>query len=180
MTPPLQGQRKGLRAKYLLLLAAFVILFYLICNMYLKKKMNLTFCYHVDMQHDHVLKNMTSDLTPRVGGRLCANYLLPFCCMNHSLTFDMQHDHILKKFNYELLIQPLRPRGYRTQASNLKSRLICFMCILPLSTCEISVNVLTTEILQSLNFDLRFHLRGGKVKFNHCHAYLQALGNHGL
>ena len=41
----------------------------------------------------------------------------------------MQHDHVLKKLNFDLL----------TQALDGKSYLICFIFIVALSACEISV-----------------------------------------
>ena len=41
----------------------------------------------------------------------------------------MQHDHFLKKVNFDLVIPPLSIRRGRTQAFDLKSRLICSIFI---------------------------------------------------
>ena len=60
---------------------------------------------------------------------------------------DMQHDRILKKLNFGLSLTPSTHLGDRTQAFELKYRLICFMSIVPLSVCEISVKILTTDLV---------------------------------
>ena len=46
----------------------------------------------------------------------------------------MQHDRVLKKFNFDLLTP-----GGEIQAFDQKSRLICFVFIVSMSACEISV-----------------------------------------
>ena len=56
--------------------------------------------------------------------------------MRHSLYFDMQHDHILKKFNFGLRPTPLVYPGRQIQAFELKSCLIAFISIVPLSACK--------------------------------------------
>ena len=64
----------------------------------------------------------------------------------------MQHDRVLKKLNFDLLIPP--PKSTKGVGHTLlikKSRLICFLFIVPLSACEISVKLLTTELLRNLN-----------------------------
>ena len=96
----------------------------------------------------------------------------------------MQHDHILKKFNFDLDPTPKSTQLARTQAFKLKSRLICFISIAVLPVCKISAKILTiASIIAKLKY-LTFYPLGrvkeGGVKLLHCHAYLQALGNHGL
>ena len=72
----------------------------------------------------------------------------------------------------------------RTHAFKLKSRLICFISIAALLACKISAKILTTALViakfKYLTFDPLGGVKGGGVKLWHCHAYLQALGNHGL
>ena len=71
---------------------------------------------------------------------LQAKYLLPYCCMRHFLKFDMQHDHILKKLNF---VYPGGPEpGFQT-----KSRLICFISIVPLSACKNLEKIFTTDLV---------------------------------
>ena len=88
----------------------------------------------------------------------------------------MQHDHILKKLNFGRCLN----QG-RTQAFKLKSRLICSISIVPLPACKISVKILITNLViaffKHLTFDPALGIKGG-VKLCHCHAYLQAQGNH--
>ena len=56
----------------------------------------------------------------------------------------MQHDHILKtKMNFGLRPNPL----VYTDAFVLKSRLICFISIVPLSACEILLKISTTDLV---------------------------------
>ena len=67
--------------------AAFVILFNLICNNTMfGKSFILTYWLHTQ-------------------GREClrAKYLLRCCCIHDSLQFDMQQDHVQKKLNFDLL-----------------------------------------------------------------------------
>ena len=94
----------------------------------------------------------------------------------------MQHDHILKK---KLILASAQPPksipGARTHAFKLKSRLICFISIAALPTCKISAKILTIALViakKYLTFDPLRGVKGGGVKLGHCHAYLQALGNH--
>ena len=61
---------------------------------------------------------------------------------------EEQHDHHETPGR-----QTIHP-GVRTRDFDLKSRLICFIIVVPLCACEISVKILTTELLQNLNFDL--------------------------
>ena len=56
-----------------------------------------------------------------------------------SLQFDMQHDHILKKLNFDLYPTPLVHTGGWTNAFDQKSRLICFIFIVSLPACKISI-----------------------------------------
>ena len=70
----------------------------------------------------------------------------------------MQHDHVLKKLNFDLL----STQGGLNQAFVLKSSLICFIFIVRTSVCMRNLNI------------------RGRLNFNYCHAYLQALGNHDL
>ena len=64
----------------------------------------------------------------------------------HVAAFDMQHDHVLKKLNFDLLTLPsMSTQWVRHRAFDRKSRLICFIFIVPLSACEISVKILTTD-----------------------------------
>ena len=66
------------------------------------------------MQHEHVLRKLIFDsLTPsqgcvRGGGGLRVKYLLPCCCVCHSLKFDMQHDDTLKKLSFDFFTPPSR------------------------------------------------------------------------
>ena len=71
----------------------------------------------------------------------------------------MQRDHVLKKLNFDLLTPPPpKSPGDETQAFDPKSRLICFVFIVPLSACEISVKNIDNLPIQI--FDVRPHLRG--------------------
>ena len=55
----------------------------------------------------------------------------------------MQHDHVLKRLNFD--------RG-GTQALDQKPRLICFIFVVPLSACYISVKILTIDwVIEDLN-----------------------------
>ena len=56
----------------------------------------------------------------------------------------MQHDHVLKKLIFDRLAPPRKTPGGETQAFDQKSRLICFVLIVPLFACGISVKILTT------------------------------------
>ena len=73
---------------------------------------------------------------------------------------------------------PKSTPGARTQAFKLKSRLICFISIAALPACKISAK----NIDNCLSYcEIKIGgVKGGGVKLWHCHAYLQALGNHGL
>ena len=53
----------------------------------------------------------------------------------------MQHDHVPIKFNFDVLTPPTKSThaGGLAQASDQKSRLICFLFIVTLSACEIFV-----------------------------------------
>ena len=51
----------------------------------------------------------------------------------------MQNDHILEKFNFGLRPTPKVHQGDQTQEFDLRSRLMCFIFIVPLSAREISV-----------------------------------------
>ena len=99
------------------------------------------------MQHDHVLKKLNFELltpSPRVegGGGVCGqNICHHVAAFRDSLYFDMQHDYALKQFNSDLLT----PSRGLTQDFDLKSRLICFIFIVSLCGCEISVEMLTTD-----------------------------------
>ena len=79
---------------------------------------------------------------------------------------------------------PKSTQQARTQAFKLKSRLICFISIAALPVCKISGKKLTIALViakfKYLTFDPLGGDKGGGVKLWHCHAYLQALGNHGL
>ena len=92
------------------------------------------------MQPDHVLEKLNFDLlTPGSGdkgergsmGKIFATILLHSC--------DMQHDHVRKKLNFDVLTHPLSPPRGLAQAFEQKSCLICFLFIVTLSACEISV-----------------------------------------
>ena len=96
----------------------------------------------------------------------------------------MQHDHILKKINFGLGHTPLvHPKG-SDSVLQIQSCLICFISIAALPACKISVKKLTIAIViakfKYLTFDPLGEVKGGGVKRLHCHANLQALGNHGL
>ena len=83
-----------------------------------------------------------------VSGALRAKYLLPWCCIHDSLKFDMQNDHVLKKLNFDVWTfgphSLSQPRGWGT-VFDQKSRLICFLFIVTLSACEISVKILRLD-----------------------------------
>ena len=79
---------------------------------------------------------------------------------------------------------PKSTQRTRTQAFKLKFRLNCFISIAALPACKISAKILTIALvivkLKYLTFDPLGGVKGGGVKLWQCHAYLQALGNHGL
>ena len=67
-------------------------------------------------------------------------YVLSWCSVLHSLSFVMQHARVLKKLNFDLWTPtPEVHPGGETQAFDQKSRLICFIFIVPRSAFEISV-----------------------------------------
>ena len=79
---------------------------------------------------------------------------------------------------------PKSAQRTRTQAFKLKFHLICFISIAVLPACKISAKNINNcfSYCENKIFDLwsfRWDQRGG-VKLWHCHAYLQALDNHGL
>ena len=53
-------------------------------------------------------------------------------CMRRSHEFDMQHDHIPKKLNFGISSTSYVQPGDHTKGLKLKSRLICFISIVPL------------------------------------------------
>ena len=72
------------------------------------------------------------------GGR--AKYLLPCRCIRDSNYFNIKLDPVLKKMNYDrLTLTPKSTQEGETQALDRKSRLICFIFIVTLSACKISV-----------------------------------------
>ena len=74
-----------------------------------------------------------------VSWALRAKYLLRCCCIHVSLSCDMQHDHVPKKLNFDVLTHPLSPPRGSGTCLDQKKRLICFLFIVTLSACEISV-----------------------------------------
>ena len=79
---------------------------------------------------------------------------------------------------------PKSTKQAQTQAFKLKSRLICFISIAALPVRKISAKILTIALVIAQFKYLTFHslggVNGGGEKLWHFHAYLQALGNHGL
>ena len=73
----------------------------------------------------------------------------------------MQHGHTLKKLNFRLCPIPSAHPGGRTQAFKLKSCLICFIFIVPLSACAISVKIFTTDRVTAKFKYLTFHHTSG-------------------
>ena len=89
-----------------------------------------------DMQHDHVLKKLNFDLLippPGLGWEgMWVKYLLPCCCVCHTLQFDIQHDYILKKKEFWSLEPTDRIKGglrkniyYHVAACVIPFNLIC-------------------------------------------------------
>ena len=62
-----------------------------------------------------------------------STYLLPFYCIRRFLEFDMQHDLIPKKLNFGLSSTPYVHPGNQTKGVKLKSHIICFISIVPLT-----------------------------------------------
>ena len=115
LTPP-QGSRVCARTLYVF---AYVAAFVIPINFKTDMTMFYKSCISTFWPH------------PRVGSRgSTATILLPYSCMRYSLKFDMPHDHILKK------VESKSTQGAGTQAFEFKSRLICYISIVPL---EISV-----------------------------------------
>ena len=83
--------------------------------------------------------------------------------------FDMQHDHILKKLNFGLCLSPLVHPGGAYPCIQTKIPFdMCFISIVSLSACEISVKLLTTDCViakcKYLTFDPAYGVRGlGKI-----------------
>ena len=77
---------------------------------------------------------------------------------------------------------PKSTQQARTQDFKLKSRLICFISIAALPVCKISAKNINNCLSYCEIYIFDLYLRGqrGGVKLWHCHAYLQALGNHDL
>ena len=92
------------------------------------------------MQHDHVLKILKFYLltpSPRSGGgsvgKIFATIFATMLLHGSFPLIDMKHGHILKKCKFWPLSHYLSsPRG-QTQAFDLKSQMICFIFIVPLS-----------------------------------------------
>ena len=51
----------------------------------------------------------------------------------------MQHDHVPKKLNFDVLTPPTKSTQGVWHRPSIKKRLICFLFIVTLSACEISV-----------------------------------------
>ena len=111
------------------LVAAFMILFILICNMTMfwkswpidpiprvvwggsTRKIFATMMLHswfslvryASRPHSEKSWTLIYWPHPKSQGCLKAKYLLPCCCIRDSLNFDMQHVHVLKKLNFDLL-----------------------------------------------------------------------------
>ena len=90
------------------------------------------------MQHDYFQKKNCFDLndpTPGVVGVLMVKI---FATMLLHASF-LQHGHILKKVEFWPLPEPSSPPRGPDPGLELKSSLICFISIVLLSVCKISV-----------------------------------------
>ena len=97
-----------------------------------------------DMQHPKKKNIWPFNPTPVVED-VCKGKIFASMVLYASFPFDMQHDHILKKLFFGVGPTPLVHIGDRTLAFNLKSCLIFFIHINPLSACKISVKMLTFD-----------------------------------
>ena len=149
--------------------AASVVSFNLICNMTtFRKRYSLTFWPH-----------------PLGRGCVCGQnicYHVAASVVSFNLICNMTI--FWKSLILTSAPPPKSTQQARTQAFKLKSRLICFISIAALPVCKISAKILTIALViakfKYLTFDPLGGVKGGGVKLWHCHAYLQALGNHGL
>ena len=87
----------------------------------------------------------------------------------HFVSDDMQHNHIPKNIKFTKYTL-----GDWAKAFKLKPPLICFINIAALPACKISAKILTTALVISkfkyLTFDPKGGVKGGGVKFGHCHS----------
>ena len=92
----------------------------------------------------------------------------------------MQHDHILKKFNFGLSSTPLvhlTGSDLELQTEILFDMFHIYCC----SACKFQQKILTIAlVIAQLKYLTLGGVKRGGVKLWHCHAYLQALGNHGV
>ena len=150
-------------------IAASIVSFNLICNMTtFRKRYSLTFWPH-----------------PLGRGCVCGQnicYHVAARVVSFNLICNMTI--FWKNLILTLSPPPKSTQQARTQAFKLKSCLICFISIAALPVCKMSAKILTIVSViakfKYLTFDPLVGVKGGGVKLWHCHAYLQALGNHGL
>ena len=148
--------------------AASIVSFNLICNMTtFRKRYSLTFWPH-----------------PLGWGCVCGQnicYHVAASVVSFNLICNMT---IFWKSLILTSAPPPKSTQAWTQAFKLKSSLICFISIAALPVCKISAKKITIALViakfKYLTFDPLGGVKGGGVKLWHCHAYLQALGNHGL
>ena len=143
--------------------AASVVSFNLICNMTTFRKIySLTFWPHSPGQGFICEQNV------------CYNYAASVVTFNLICNMTM----FWQKFNFGL-----GPTQWtQTQALELKFRLICFISIAALPACKLSAKNINNCLsnCEIKIFDPLGGVKGDGVKLWHCHAYLQALGNHRL
>ena len=71
----------------------------------------------------------------------------------YNACFDMQHDHIPKKKIVLVFATPPNLSPHRGSDQGLKSRLLCFISIVPLPACKILTIDLVTVKFKYLTFD---------------------------
>ena len=168
LTPP-QGPRVCVRREYVLACALCYIPFNFICNMttFRKKSFDLltppqglrvcvwteyvlAWCpmlhliWYTTWLHSEPFEPTTSwDRGCIYRQNIC--YQFAACVIPFNLICNMTI--FWKKLNFGLCLTPLVHPGDRTQAFELKSRLIWFIYIILLSPSEISVKILTTDLV---------------------------------